>query len=828
MELKRKKRAAWNVVIMKIAVLGEREKVVGLNEYIKENILIFDGAMGTMLQKKGLKLGENPEVLNLNEPSIIEEIHREYIDSGANVITTNTFGANELKLKLCNLEVEEVVDSAIKIAKKARGNSNTYIALDIGPIGELLEPMGTLSFDRAYEIFKRQVVQGAKSGADIILIETMTDLYELKAAVLAVKENSELPVFCTMTFEENLRTFTGCSPEAMVLVLEGLGVDALGVNCSLGPKQLKPVIEEVCSLAHIPVMIQPNAGLPTLSIGNETKYDVTKEEFADTLCSFIDSGVRVIGGCCGTTPDYIRELVLRVKDKKLQPVENENYSAICTPSKVVRIDGVRIIGERINPTGKKLFKEALKNEDLDYILKQAISQIEAGAHILDVNVGLPEIDEPKMMHKVIKEIQGIIDTPLQIDSSDVNAIETGLRYYNGKPILNSVNGEEKVLDKILPLVKKYGASVVGLTLDDNGIPLKAEERFAIAEKIVKRAAEYGIKKEDVFIDCLVLTVSAQQEEVQETLKAVRMVKEKLGVKTVLGVSNISFGLPNRELINETFLGLALANGLDLPIMNPNADGMTRVIHSYNVLYNYDKSAEIYIKNYANVDVKSTVTSKNGDNSNSTNDSNKEHDLRYIVVKGLKEEAKQATIELLKQYEELEIVNKYLIPALDEVGDKYEKGELFLPQLIQSAETVKNAFDVLKAEIAKSNSESISKGKIIVATVKGDIHDIGKNIVKVILENYGYEMIDLGKDVPIETVVSEAKKHNVSLIGLSALMTTTVRSMEETIKALRADGYNGKIFVGGAVLTADSAERIGADFYAKDAKESVEIAKKVLA
>ncbi|OOM73915.1 methionine synthase [Clostridium puniceum] len=813
---------------MKIAVLEKRAKVVGLNKYIKDNILIFDGAMGTMLQKKGLKLGENPEVLNLKEPGVIEEIHREYIDSGANVITTNTFGANELKLKLCNLEVEEVIDSAVKIVKKAKGNSDTYIALDVGPIGELLEPMGTLSFDRAYEIFKRQIVQGAKSGADIILIETMTDLYELKAAVLAAKENSELPVFCTMTFEENLRTFTGCSPEAMVLVLEGLGVDALGVNCSLGPKQLKPVIEEICSLAHIPVMVQPNAGLPTLSIGNEIKYDVTKEEFADTLCSFINSGVRVIGGCCGTTPDYIRELFLRVKNKKLKPVENENYSAICTPSKVVRIDGVRIIGERINPTGKKLFKEALKNEDLDYILKQAISQIEAGAHILDVNVGLPEINEPKMMRKIVREIQGIIDTPLQIDSSDIGAIEAGLRYYNGKAILNSVNGEEKVLSAILPLVKKYGASVVGLTLDDNGIPAKAEERFAIAEKIVKRAAEYGIRKEDVFIDCLVLTVSAQQEEVQETLKAVRMVKEKLGVKTVLGVSNISFGLPNRELINETFLALALANGLDLPIINPNADGMTRVIHSYNVLYNYDKSAEVYIKNYANIDLKSTVTMKSNDNSNSGNHSNKEHDLRYIVVKGLKEEAKQATIELLKQYEELEIVNKYLIPALDEVGDKYEKGELFLPQLIQSAETVKNAFDVLKAEIAKSNSNSISKGKIIVATVKGDIHDIGKNIVKVILENYGYEMIDLGKDVPIETVVSEAKKHNVSLIGLSALMTTTVRSMEETIKALREDGYTGKIFVGGAVLTADSAERIGADFYAKDAKESVEIAKKVLA
>lgn len=800
---------------------------MGLKEYIKDNVLIFDGAMGTMLQKKGLKLGENPEVLNLNEASIIEEIHREYIDSGANVITTNTFGANELKLKLCSLEVEEVVDAAVSIAKKAKGNGNTYIALDIGPIGELLEPMGTLSFDRAYEIFKRQVVQGVKSGVDIILLETMTDLYELKAAVLAVKENSELPVFATMTFEENSRTFTGCSPEAMVLVLEGLGVDALGVNCSLGPKQLKPIIKEICNLAHIPVMVQPNAGLPTLSIGNETKFDVTKEEFADTLCDLIDLGVRVIGGCCGTTPEYIRELCARTKGKKLESVENKNYAAICTPSKVVRIDGVRIIGERINPTGKKLFKEALKNEDLDYILKQAISQVEAGAHILDVNVGLPEIDEPKMMHKVVKEIQGIMDIPLQIDSSDVEAIETGLRYYNGKPILNSVNGEEKVLNKILPLVKKYGASVVGLTLDDNGIPPKAEERFAIAEKIVKKAAEYGIKKEDVFIDCLVLTVSAQQEEVQETLKAVRMVKERLGVKTVLGVSNISFGLPNRELINETFLALALANGLDLPIMSPNARGMTRVIDSYNVLYNHDKNAEVYINNYANVELSREVITKNGNNSSGIDNSNSEHDLIYIVVKGLKEESKQATIELLKTHKELEIVNKYLIPALDIVGDKYEKGELFLPQLIQAAETVKNAFTVLKAEIAKSNSESISKGKIIIATVKGDIHDIGKNIVKVILENYGYEMIDLGKDVPIETVVSEAKKHEVSLVGLSALMTTTVRSMEETIKALRIDGYTGKIFVGGAVLTADSAERIGADFYAKDAKESVEIAKKVL-
>jgi 5-methyltetrahydrofolate--homocysteine methyltransferase len=812
---------------MKIAILEERVNPVGLKEIIKDNILIFDGAMGTMLQRKGLKLGENPEILNIKEPHIIEEIHKEYIESGANVITTNTFGANELKLKLCNLEVEEAVDAAVKIAKRAKGNSNTYIALDIGPIGELLEPMGTLSFDKAYEIFKRQIVQGVKSGADIILIETMTDLYELKAAILAAKENSKVPVFCTMTFEENLRTFTGCSPEAIVLVLEGLGVDALGVNCSLGPKQLKPVIEEICSLAHIPVMVQPNAGLPTLALNGETKYDVTKEEFADTLCSFIDLGVRIIGGCCGTSPEYIKELAARVKDKKLEPIENLTYSAICTPSKVVRIDGVRIIGERINPTGKKLFKEALKNEDLDYILKQGISQIEAGANILDVNVGLPEIDEAAMMHKVVKELQGIVDTPLQIDSSDLKAIETGLRYYNGKPILNSVNGEDAVLDKILPLVKKYGASVVGLTLDERGIPKKAEERFKIAEKIINKAAEYGIKKEDVFIDCLVLTVSAQQEEVQETLKAVRMVKEKLGAKTVLGVSNISFGLPNRELVNETFLALALANGLDLPIINPNAKGMTRVIDSYNVLYNYDKGAEVYINNYANVEVSTEVTAKDGAvNKNVTVSSNGKTDLKYIVIKGLKEEAKQATIELLKEKKELEIVNEYLIPALDVVGEKYEKGELFLPQLIQAAETVKNAFEVLKAEIARNNTEAISRGKIMVATVKGDIHDIGKNIVKVILENYGYEMIDLGKDVPIETVVGEAKKHKVSLIGLSALMTTTLKSMQETIKALREDGYQGKVFVGGAVLTKDTAERIGADFYAKDAKESVEIAKKV--
>lgn len=799
---------------------------MGLKELIKERILIFDGAMGTMLQKKGLKVGENPELLNIKSPEIIEEVHREYIESGANVITTNTFGANERKLKLCNLQVEDAVDAAVKIAKKAIGDREVYVALDIGPIGELLEPMGTLSFDDAYEIFKRQIVQGVKSGADVILFETMTDLYELKAAVLAAKENSNLPVLCTMTFEENGRTFTGCLPEAMVMVLDGLGVDALGVNCSLGPKQLKPIVEEICRVSNIPVMVQPNAGLPTLSINNETKYDVTKEEFAETLCSFVDDGVSIIGGCCGTTPEYIKELSERTKNKTVVKREKNYYSALCTPSKIVKIDGIRIVGERINPTGKKLFKQALINGDMDYILNKAVAQTEAGAHLLDVNVGLPQINEPEMMQKVIKEIQGILDIPLQIDSSDREAIEKGLRYYNGKPNLNSVNGEDKVLESILPLVKKYGANVIGLTLDENGIPAKAEERFKIAEKIVKKAGEYGIRKENVFIDCLVLTVSAQQAEVQETLKAVRMVKEKLGVKTLLGVSNISFGLPNRKIINETFLALALANGLDLPIINPNENGMIRVIDSYNVLYNYDKGSEYYIKNYADVIIESSTEVKKDKNKPISSEST-EHDLKYIVIKGLKEEAKSETIELLKVKKPLEIVNEYLIPALDEVGEKYEKGILFLPQLIQAAETVKNSFAVLKVEISKNNHQAISKGKIIVATVKGDIHDIGKNIVKVILENYGYEMIDLGKDVPVETVVSEAKKHDVKLIGLSALMTTTLRSMEDTIKALKDDGYCGKVFVGGAVLTPEYAEQIGADFYAKDAKESVEIAKQVL-
>lgn len=794
-----------------------------VREFIKNNILVFDGAMGTMLQKKGLKLGENPEVLNIEEKDLLREVHEEYINNGAMVITTNTFGANELKLAETKYEVEEIIDAAVSIAKESRKDKDILIALDIGPIGQLLEPMGTLTFDRAYEIFKRQVIQGVKSGVDLVIIETMTDLYETKAAVLAVKENSDLPVFCTMSFEENGRTFTGCTPESMAVVLEGLGVDAIGLNCSLGPKELLPVVKKILNSTNLPVMTQPNAGLPTISFG-EAVYNVNAEQFAEYLNEYVDLGVSIIGGCCGTTPQFIKKLREIADKKKRVQREKVSFTSVCTPSNFVLIDNVKVIGERINPTGKKIFQQALKDKNLDYILKKAIEQVEGGADILDVNVGLPEIDEKEMMLKVVKEIQSIINTPLQIDSSDSEVIEAGLRKYNGKAIVNSVNGEDEVLDRILPIVKKYGACVVGLTLNKGGIPETCEERFNIAKKIVARAEQYGIERKDIIIDCLVLTASAQQAEVQETLKAVRKVKEELGVKTVLGVSNISFGLPCRELINETFLSLAIANGLDLPIMNPNSAGMMGVINAYRVLANIDERGEKFISLYANAD----MGRKNNVANNVKEEENNQKDITYIVVKGLKDDVANATEELLKDNEELVVVNDYLIPALDVVGQKYEKGELFLPQLIQSAETVKVAFEIIKARIAKTNGDNISKGKIILATVQGDIHDIGKNIVKVILENYGFDIMDLGKDVPVEEVVKAAMENNIKLVGLSALMTTTVKSMEDTIKALKEAGYDGKVFVGGAVLTKETAEDINADYYAKDAKESAEIAKEFFA
>ncbi|MDD2447332.1 MAG: homocysteine S-methyltransferase family protein [Tissierellia bacterium] len=788
-----------------------------VREKLKNDKLIFDGAMGTMLQNRGLKIGQLPEALNITSSDVVIDIHKKYIKAGADIITTNTFGANKYKLIDSNYTVKEVIDAAIGNARKAIEDEDIYIALDIGPIGELLEPMGTLSFQEAYDIFKEQVIVGVENQVDLILIETMTDLYEAKAAVLAVKENSDLPVFCTMSFEEDKRTFTGCNPTSMVMTLQGLNVDALGLNCSLGPKELEPIINDILDISRIPVMVQANAGLPTV-VNDETIYNISPNEFASYCAKFVEKGVKVIGGCCGTTDEYIKELVKSLKDVDLGETNPKAFSGICSPTNAVIIQGAKVIGERINPTGKKKFKEALVNGDIEYILKEAISQVDAGAEILDVNVGLPEIDESKMIVRVIKEIQSILDTPLQIDSTDPKVIESGLRVINGKAIVNSVNGEDKTLENILPIVKKYGASVVGLTLDENGIPESAEERFRIAEKIVKKALEYGISKEDIYIDCLTLTAAAQQEGVKETLKAITMVKEKLNVKTILGVSNVSFGLPNRELINKTFLAAAIYTGLDLIIMNPLKKDMMDTIKASKVLWNEDKGAVNYLATYENTkNIESPVS----------NTPNKDRDLFQIILKGLGEEAKAATKKLLETKEALEIVNEFIVPALDLVGDRYEKGEIFLPQLIRSAETVKASFEIIKESLSNESIDNISKGKIILATVKGDVHDIGKNIVKVLLENYNYEVIDLGKDVSKETILEAAVENNVKLIGLSALMTTTVKSIEEIIKTLKAKDSNFTIMVGGAVLNEDYANMIDADYYGKDANSAVAIAKEVL-
>lgn len=790
-----------------------------VREYIKNNILIFDGAMGTMLQQKGLQIGENPEIFGLKNPEKLIDIHKSYLEADSNVVTTNTFGANELKLEKLGYTVEEVVNNAVNVAKlaieKVDKSNPRYVALDIGPIGEMLEPMGTLSFDDAYEIFKRQAIQGEKSGADLIIIETMMDLYEAKAAVLAAKENTSLPIFCTMTFDENGRSFTGCLPESMIATIEGLGVDAIGVNCSLGPKQLLPIVKKIGSLATVPVIVQANAGLPNI-IDGQAIYDIDESEFFEGVQKFIEYGASIIGGCCGTNPKFINKIAQNLSQLKINKQNNKIKSVVCSPSKCVEIKAPTIIGERLNPTGRELLKNALKNGTYDYIINLAMEQINAGAEILNVNVGLPDIDEATIMPKTLKEIQSVIDIPLQIDSSNIEALEKGLRYYNGKTIVNSVNGKEESLQKILPIVKKYGACIVGLTLDENGIPNTAQERFEIAKKIVDRAENQGIKKEDIFIDCLSLTVSAQQSEAMETLKCIKMVKEELGVKTILGVSNISFGVPNRKAINSAYLTLALEYGLDLPIINPNEEGIMEAINSFKVLKNIDKHCQNYIEKYNDI--------KNIENKIKNNNDKKQLNLDEIVERGLKDEAQDVTLKLLQTHDQDYILNEVLIPALDKVGKKYGEGVLFLPQLIQSAETVKMSLNTIKEVLSKQNNDVTSKGKIIVATVKGDIHDIGKNIVKIMLENYGYEVVDLGKDVPIENVVQEAIKRNIKLIGLSALMTTTVASMKDTIEALRKENIDVKVFVGGAVLTEEYAKNIGADYYSKDAKSAVEIAK----
>ena len=776
-----------------------------------KEFVLLDGAMGTMLQKKGMKMGETPEALNLEKPQWLLDIHRQYIEAGSDIIYANTFGANRYKLKKCGYSVQEVIGRGIENAREACRGTDTLVALDIGPIGQMLEPTGTLSFEDAYDTFREMVIAGRE--ADVVVFETMTDLYELKAAILAAKENSDLPILCTMTFEENMRTFTGVDISAMCVTAEGLGADAVGVNCSLGPKELYPVVEKICRWTTLPVIVKPNAGLPD-PVTNE--YNCSAEEFSTLAQKLVPLGIKLIGGCCGTDPQYIRELKKKLAQEKYVQRNVQIPPACCSAVETVVIDQPRIIGERINPTGKKRFKQALLEGDVDYILSQAIEQIHAGADILDVNVGLPAIDEKAMMVRAVKALQGVVDTPLQLDSTIPEVMEAALRVYNGKPIVNSVNAEEKSLSTVLPLVKKYGAAVVGLTLDENGIPKTADERFALAKKILDRAMALGIRREDVFIDCLTLTASAEQENVMQTVNAVRRVKEELGLRTVLGVSNISFGLPAREIVNHNFLMMCLSNGLDLPIMNPNIDSMTATVRAYKLLTNIDKNSVDFIAHYgAEPSAPVKKAEPKGD-----------MDLTYAIENGLKGEGAELTAKLLETTDAMVIINEMLVPALDKAGERFEQGKIFLPQLIQTAGVAQACFEVIKNKMLSEGAGQVSKGKIILATVKGDIHDIGKNIVKVLLENYGYEVIDLGKDVEYQAVVDAAIENDVHLVGLSALMTTTLVSMEETIKLLRKNNVDCKIMVGSAVVTPDYAMQIGADFYSKDAKQSVDIARQV--
>lgn len=789
----------------------------------KNNIRILDGAMGTMLQKKGLKPGERPELLSIEEADKISKIHREYIEAGASLVYANTFGANELKLEGTGKEVEEVIHAGITAAKNAVKGTDAEVALDIGPLGELLEPAGTLTFERAYDCFARMVKQGEKSGADVVVFETMTDLYEVKAAVLAAKENSNLPVMVSMTFEESGRTFTGCSIEAMALLLEGLEADAVGINCSLGPDEIYPLAKKLCESTSLPVFVKPNAGLPDPETG---EYKIDPKQFAESLLRYVDLGISMVGGCCGTTPEYIKVLSDTVGQMEKKERTIDRNSKVSSAVKVVEINDVTVIGERINPTGKKLMREALLNKDSGYILRQAIAQADAGAKILDVNVGAPGVNETEVLPQVVKSIQSITELPLQLDSTEPAALEAALRVYNGKPIVNSVNGSEESLKAVLPIVKKYGAAVVGLTLDEKGIPEKKEGRFEIAKRILNAALSYGIRKEDVYIDCLTLTASAQQDGAMETLGAVEMVKKELGLKTVLGVSNISFGLPDRELLNHSFLLMAMEKGLDLPIINPNTESMMDAIRAFRVLANRDLQSVDYIKTYKDRPkvTKTVVTQTTTDGQEST----EVHPLMKAIKDGLLDETVALTEKMLKDTDPMEVVNTYLIPALDKTGDLFEKGTLFLPQLLQAANAAQGAFEVVKKKLSKvSSGSNVVKGPIVIATVQGDIHDIGKNIVKVILENYGYQVIDLGRDVAPEEIVKVTKERQAPLVGLSALMTTTLKSMEETISQLAKAKTGCKVMVGGAVLTPDYALKIGADYYAKDAKKAVDIAKEVI-
>lgn len=777
------------------------------NSILNNGFIILDGAMGTILQGMGLKTGRYPELLNLDAPDAVAEIYKKYVQAGSNVVYANTFGANRIKLNGSGKSVKEIVEAAVTNARNAV-EGRALVALDVGPIGKLLEPLGSLSFEEAYDIFKE--IMEAGQDADLIAIETMADLYEAKAALLAAKENSELPVIVTMSFEKNGRTYTGCTAESAARTLTALGADAIGVNCSLGPDILASVIKRIAENTTLPVVAKPNAGLPDPITG---EYSMGPAEFAQAMEACIDAGATVLGGCCGTGFEYIKALSEKVKNKLLPERSYRKASFVCTATNSLYVEGVCVVGERINPTGKKRFQQALLENDLDYILQLGIQQMDAGAQILDVNVGYPGVDEKTMLPLVVKKLQSAIDLPLQLDSSNPEALEAGLRVYNGIAAVNSVNGERESLERILPIVKKYGACVVGLTLDGAGVPDSADARMNIAERILEAARTNGIADENVWIDCLTLTVSAQAEQASETLKALRRVKSELGLKTLLGVSNISFGMPNRGLINRTFLAQALAMGLDMPIMNPNISEMMDVVAAHRVLSCEDRGGMKYVEVYSGAEDKPIAATS-------------DIKLEDAVMRGLDAEAAKLAKALLQTEPELEIVEKRLIPALDAVGEKYEKGIMFLPQLLSAAQAAQAVFEVLRASVLEKGSAPIKKGKLALATVKGDIHDIGKNIVKTILENYGYEVYDLGKDVAPEKICAAVENSGLKLVGLSALMTTTLPSMEESIRKLKALAEPPVIVVGGAVVTEDYAKKIGADHYAKDAREAVEIARRV--
>ena len=782
------------------------------SDFLKNDILILDGAMGTVLQQRGLPPGGQPELLNLTEPELLDSVYQEYADAGSQVVYANTFGANGLKLQRTGHSVDEIVTAAVTIAKQAVAGLGVRVALDMGPLGELLEPMGSLPFERAYELFREMAVAGEKAGADLVAIETMTDLYEAKAALLAVKENTDLPVLVTMSFDETGRTFTGCTVASMARTLEGLGADAVGLNCSLGPDKLAPLLAELCRNTRLPVVAKPNAGLPDPVDGH---YDMGPEAFVEALLPCLDARATIFGGCCGTSPEYIRRLAQALNGKKPVPRTYDAVSFVCSPVTPCRVDGVRVIGERINPTGKKRFQQALLENDLDYILDVGVQQEDAGADILDVNVGFPGVNEVEMLPRVVKKLQSTISLPLQLDSSNPDALEAGLRVYNGKAAVNSVNGEPEVLDRILPIIKKYGASVVGLTLDKNGIPQTAEGRVAIARRILDAALSYGIPREDLWIDCLTLTVSAQQDQAVETLKAVETVHRELGLQTVLGVSNISFGLPNRPLITQNFLIQAMHAGLTLPIINPNQKEMLDAVAAFRVLSGEDRECRTYVARFTGEPALVQAAPAAGSLT-----------LDDAIIRGLKAEAGKLAKAALETEDELSLVEGHLIPALDRVGEGYEQGKVFLPQLLSAAQAAQSVFEVIRVSIAQKGGAPVKKGRLVIATVKGDIHDIGKNIVKTVLENYGYEVLDLGRDVSPETILKAVQEQDIRLVGLSALMTTTLPAMEETIRLLQTLPEPPITFVGGAVVTPEYARQMGADYYAKDARQSVEIARKV--